>query len=36
LPPRVRQAVASVPEGELREALEKLAQGVYRNRDGGG
>ena len=35
LPPRVRQAVASVPEGELREALEKLAQGVYRNRDGG-
>ena len=36
LPPRVRQAVASVPEGALREALEKLAQGAYRNRDGGG
>ena len=35
LPPRVREAVASVPAGELREALEKLARGVYRNRDGG-
>lgn len=34
LPPRVRDAMASVPEGELREALEKLARGVYRNRDG--
>ena len=33
LPPRVRDAVATVPGGELREALEKLAQGVYRNRD---
>ena len=32
LPPRVREAVAAVPEGELREALEKLAQGVYRDR----
>jgi hypothetical protein len=36
LPPRVREAVAAVPGGELREALEKLARGVYRNRDGGG
>jgi hypothetical protein len=35
LPPRVREAVAAVPGGELREALEKLAQGVYRNRDKG-
>ena len=35
LPPRVREAMATVPEGELREALEKLARGVYRNRDGG-
>jgi hypothetical protein len=35
LPPRVREAVAAVPAGELREALEKLARGVYRNRDGG-
>jgi hypothetical protein len=35
LPARVQQAVASLPEGELREALEKLARGVYRNRDGG-
>ena len=35
LPPRVREAVAAVPGGELREALEKLARGVYRNRDGG-
>jgi hypothetical protein len=34
LPLRVQQAVDSVPAGELREALEKLAQGVYRNRDG--
>ena len=32
LPPRVRDAMAAVPEGELREALEKLAQGVYRDR----
>ena len=35
LPPRVKEAVAAVPGGELREALEKLARGVYRNRDGG-
>ena len=35
LPARVQQAMASLPEGELREALEKLARGVYRNRDGG-
>jgi hypothetical protein len=35
LPPRVQDAVAAVPGGELREALEKLARGVYRNRDGG-
>ena len=35
LPPRVRQAVASVPAGELREALEKLGRGVYRIRDEG-
>ena len=35
LPPRVQEAVAAVPAGELREALEKLARGVYRNRDGG-
>jgi hypothetical protein len=34
LPPRVQEAVAAVPGGELREALEKLARGVYRNRDG--
>ncbi len=34
LPPRVQEAVAAVPSGELREALEKLARGVYRNRDG--
>lgn len=33
LPPRVREAMAAVPEGELREALEKLAQGVYRERN---
>ena len=33
LPPRVREAMAAIPAGELREALEKLAQGVYRNRD---
>ena len=33
LPPRVRDAMAAIPQGELREALEKLAQGVYRNRD---
>jgi len=32
LPPRVREAMAALPEGELREALEKLAQGVYRDR----
>jgi hypothetical protein len=30
----VQEAVAAVPGGELREALEKLARGVYRNRDG--
>jgi hypothetical protein len=35
LPPRVQEAMAALPEGELREALEKLAQGVYRNRDRG-
>ena len=35
LPPRVREAVEALPAGELREALEKLARGVYRNRDGG-
>lgn len=35
LPPRVTEAMAAIPEGELREALEKLAQGVYRNRDKG-
>ncbi len=34
LPPRVREAVAAVSGNELREALEKLARGVYRNRDG--
>jgi hypothetical protein len=34
LPPRVQEAVAAIPGGELREALEKLARGVYRNRDG--
>ncbi len=34
LPPRVQEAVAAVPSGELREALEKLARGVYRNRGG--
>jgi hypothetical protein len=36
LPPRVRDAVAAVPGGELREALEKLARGVYRDRGGRG
>jgi hypothetical protein len=35
LPARVQEAVAAVPGGELREALEKLARGVYRNRHGG-
>ena len=35
LPPRVREAVEGVPAGELREALEKLARGVYRNGDKG-
>jgi hypothetical protein len=34
LPRRVQDAVDAVPGGELREALEKLAQGVYRSRDG--
>jgi hypothetical protein len=34
LPPRVQEAVDAVPGGELREALEKLAQSVYRNRHG--
>jgi hypothetical protein len=32
LPPSVEAAVASLPAGELREALAKLARGVYRNR----
>jgi hypothetical protein len=32
LPPRVEAAVASLPPGELREALAKLARGVYRSR----
>lgn len=35
LPPHLTEAMAAIPEGELREALEKLAQGVYRNRDKG-
>lgn len=35
LPPGVREAVAAVPGDALREALEKLARGVYRSRDGG-
>jgi len=33
LPAPVEEAVASVPQGELREALAKLARGVYRKRD---
>ncbi len=32
LPPRVAGALADLPEGALREALEKLALGVYRSR----
>ena len=32
LPPRVEAAMESLPPGELREALAKLAQGVYRTR----
>ena len=32
VPPRVEQAVEAVPAGELRDALAKLARGVYRNR----
>ncbi len=32
LPPRVEEAVGNLPAGELREALAKLARGVYRNR----
>ena len=32
LPPDVEAAVGSLPAGELREALAKLAQGVYRTR----
>ncbi|SDB72335.1 DUF721 domain-containing protein [Belnapia rosea] len=32
LPPRVEAAVGNLPAGELREALAKLARGVYRNR----
>jgi hypothetical protein len=33
LPPAVEAAVATLPSGELRDALAKLAQGVYRNRE---
>jgi hypothetical protein len=33
LPGRVETAIARVPGEELREALAKLARGVYRNRD---
>jgi hypothetical protein len=32
LPARVEAAIGRVPEGELREALAKLARGVYRNK----
>ena len=32
LPPAVEAAVGALPAGELREALAKLARGVYRNR----
>jgi hypothetical protein len=32
LPGAVAQRLADLPEGELRQALEKLARGVYRNR----
>lgn len=32
LPPRVEAAVGNLPAGELREALAKLARGVYRSR----
>ncbi len=33
VPPAVEAAVAGLPAGELRDALAKLAQGVYRNRE---
>jgi len=33
LPAPVEDAVAGIPQGELREALAKLARGVYRKRD---
>jgi hypothetical protein len=32
LPGPVAERLAGLPEGELRQALEKLARGVYRNR----
>lgn len=32
LPPPVQDRLAGLPEGELRDALEKLARGVYRKR----
>lgn len=32
IPDEVQDRLAGLPEGELREALEKLAQGVYRGR----
>jgi len=32
LPPAVTAELATLPEGELRDALEKLARGVYRRR----
>lgn len=33
LPQGVESALSTVPQGELREALAKLARGVYRSRD---
>jgi len=33
LPGRVESALSGLPEGELREALAKLARGVYRSQD---
>ncbi len=36
LPAPLQDRLAALPEGELREALEKLARGVYRNREGRG
>lgn len=32
LPAKVKSSIEAVPEGELRDALEKLARGVYRKR----